>query len=341
MKNIKNNLINLGRVMALTAIFSLSISRAQGVFISEYAEGSSNNKYIEIYNNTGAAIDLSTYQIWRISNGGDWAEGESNSVQLEGSVAPGDVWIVCNSSANDEIQAASDLIGSTATFFNGDDAIGLAHNGTLIDIVGDAGDDPGVGWPVAGIANATGEHTLVRKSNIGIGNIDWVSSAGTDATDSEWIVLGQDDFSNIGIHTHTPPSPFAHVWKLVPEAGSLVVSSGENATGSVHWQNDAASVATRACLFDDKYILNDDGTFVNDMGTETWLETWQGVDEGCGAPISPHDGSNSATWSYDETDMSLTLDGVGAYFALAKAYNGGELGSLTDAVPNSRTYDIL
>ena len=190
MKNIKNNLTNLGRVIALTAIFGLSISRAQGVFISEYAEGSSNNKYIEIYNNTSAAIDLSTYQIWRISNGGDWAEGESNSVQLEGSVAPGDVWIVCNSSANDEIQAASDLIGSTATFFNGDDAIGLAHNGILIDLVGDAGDDPGAGWPVAGIDNATGEHTLVRKSNIGIGNIDWVSSAGTDANNSEWIVLG-------------------------------------------------------------------------------------------------------------------------------------------------------
>lgn len=341
MKNIKNNLINLGRIIALTAIFGLSISRAQGVFISEYAEGSSNNKYIEIYNNTSAAIDLSTYQIWRISNGGDWAEGESNSVQLEGSVAPGDVWIVCNSSANDEIQSASDLIGSTATFFNGDDAIGLAHNGTLIDLVGDAGDDPGAGWPVAGIDNATGEHTLVRKANISIGNIDWVSSSGSDATDSEWIVLGQDDFSNIGTHTHTPSSPFARVWKLIPEAGSLVVSSGENATGSVHWQNDAASVATRACLFDDKYILNDDGTFVNDMGTETWLETWQGVDEGCGAPILPHDGSNSATWSYNETDMSLTLDGVGAYFALAKAYNGGELGSLTDAVPNSRTYDIL
>ena len=48
MKNIKNNLTNLGRVIALTAIFGLSISRAQGVFISEYAEGSSNNKYIEI-----------------------------------------------------------------------------------------------------------------------------------------------------------------------------------------------------------------------------------------------------------------------------------------------------
>ena len=102
----------------------------------------------------------------------------------------------------------------------------MAHNGILIDLVGDAGDDPGAGWPVAGIDNATGEHTLVRKSNIGIGNIDWVSSAGTDANNSEWIVLGQDDFSNIGTHTHTPPNPFARVWKLVPEAGSLVVSSG-------------------------------------------------------------------------------------------------------------------
>ncbi|MDP6772483.1 MAG: hypothetical protein QF704_17380, partial [Anaerolineales bacterium] len=39
------------------------------LFFSEYAEGSSNNKYLEIYNGTGAAVDLSAYSISTCSNG--------------------------------------------------------------------------------------------------------------------------------------------------------------------------------------------------------------------------------------------------------------------------------
>ncbi len=176
------------------------------LFISEYIEGSSNNKALEIYNATGETVDLSNYAFWRISNGGDWAEGEANAVVLEGSLADGEVFVVCNSSASPEIQAVSDMIGSSATYYNGDDAIGLARklgdNWFLIDKVGDEGPDPGSGWVVAGVPHATVEHTLIRKKTVVRGNLDWSVSAGTTSTNSEWFIATQDYIVNLG-----EPSP--------------------------------------------------------------------------------------------------------------------------------------
>ena len=47
---------------------------ATDLIISEYIEGSSFNKAIEIYNGTGAAIDLSEYSLELYSNGAATAE---------------------------------------------------------------------------------------------------------------------------------------------------------------------------------------------------------------------------------------------------------------------------
>ena len=44
------------------------------LFFSEYGEGTSNNKYLEIYNGTGADVDLENYLIMQINNGGNWYE---------------------------------------------------------------------------------------------------------------------------------------------------------------------------------------------------------------------------------------------------------------------------
>lgn len=187
--------------LLILGLLPLSLfGQASDLFISEYMEGSSNNKYIEIFNGTGSDVDLSGYEIWRIANAGDWAEGQSNAVALKGIISNNDVWIICNSQANADIKAAADSIGSSATYFNGNDAIGLAKNGVLIDALGEESTSTPANFDVAGVTGAMGEHTLVRKSTVSSGNTDWVSSAGTNADDSEWIVLGQDDISNIGFH---------------------------------------------------------------------------------------------------------------------------------------------
>jgi len=175
------------------------------LFISEYIEGSSNNKAIELYNNSGATIDLSGYALWIIYNGGDWSEGESNAVVLEGSLEHGDVFVICNANASDDIQAIADSVGSQAVSFNGNDAIGLAkkvdENWILIDVVGNEGENPGTGWEVAGVPEATMNHTLLRKTSVQMGNKNWTTSAGTNTGDSEWRVFGQDFIRNLGEST--------------------------------------------------------------------------------------------------------------------------------------------
>ena len=56
---------------------------------------------------------------------------------------------------------------------------------------------------MAGVENATKDHTLVRKSTVLTGNSgDWVNSAGTDFSDSEWIVLDNETWDNLGFHIY-------------------------------------------------------------------------------------------------------------------------------------------
>ena len=110
---------------------------------------------------------------------------------------------------------------------------------------------------------------------------------------------------------------------------SLGVGPNQGDTG--WWSNDVSS-GQRACYYDDTYVFGADGSFANVQGDETWLETWQeGVDaEGCGAPVAPHNGTNPATYSYDEATGILTIVGQGAYVGLPKAHNGGEDGFPVD-----------
>ena len=92
----------------------------------------------------------------------------------------------------------------------------------------------------------------------------------------------------------------------------------------------------RDCHKDDTYTFTAAGGFEIDHGTETWLETWQGVGgDQCGAPVAPHVNSTSHTYSVSGTMFTVTGDG--AYIGLAKAHNGGEDGNSGGAI----TYEIL
>lgn len=143
---------------------------------------------------------------------------------------------------------------------------------------------------------------------------------------------------NLYFHkTAAPSTGLAGTWKVAPEAGSLKVgpSSGSGAWFSIGDQ----AVIDRACYFDDTYVFSSNGTFSNVLGTETWLEKWQGVAaDACGAPVAPHDGSAAATYIYDETAGTIKITGEGAYLGLPKVNNTGELPNV--AVPNSITYNV-
>lgn len=163
-----------------------SFGQATDLIISEYAEGTvGNSKYVEIFNGTGADVDLAGYRIWRITNGGTWPE---SFIALTGTLANNGTLVLANNATD---VPGADVYDSTITW-NGDDAVGLAKDiatvWTLIDVVGTEGTDPGTGWDVAGITNATANNKLTRKASICSPNTNWTTSAGTDAASSEWEV---------------------------------------------------------------------------------------------------------------------------------------------------------
>lgn len=185
---------------------------AADLFFSEYIEGGSYNKALEIFNGTGTDIDLSNYVIRGNHNGSAWEEVTSFPVGTI--IANGDVYVLAHELANASILAKADSIvldpygtgTSNVANFNGDDVRALCKVGvsdtTIIDIIGlyDLV-DPGSAWNVAGVADATKDHTLVRKGTVTEGNTDWAAAAGTNADDSEWIVEAKDYIDNLGIHT--------------------------------------------------------------------------------------------------------------------------------------------
>lgn len=128
---------------------------------------------------------------------------------------------------------------------------------------------------------------------------------------------------------------FNGTWKMSPQANAFAVGPSQG-NGS-YYANSLADVTTRNCFFDDEYVFNTNGTFNNILGSQSWIEAWQGGTEACGTPVAPHNGSNSATWAFNSTANTVTLSGVGAYLGLAKAFNGGEL-SNPAAAPASITY---
>ena len=347
-----NSLLNIKNWFHLSLsaflFIGFSIAKAQGVFFSEYAEGSSNNKYLEIYNGTDQVVDLSGYAYPNVANAPSVpGEHEHWNVFDDGaSIEPGDVYVVCHSSSDVAILTECDEVHTSLS--NGDDGyalvMGTESDFEVLDVIGqnifeDSYVRPSGGWDVAGVNQATADHVLVRKFGVTEGNEDWSLSAGTNADDSEWIVLDIDTWDNLGSHTDLNANnvSVSGVWKLAPVAGAMKV--GPVVDDGQWWQNSAADVEGRACLFDDEYVFNSDGTFQNILGAETWIETWQGVEaEGCGAPVAPHDGSADA--SFSTSDTTITISGLGAYLGLPKAITGNELHNDGVEVPESRTYTV-
>jgi predicted extracellular nuclease len=175
-----------------TTVFGQDV--ATDLIISEYIEGSSNNKAIEIYNGTGAPINLGTgsYNVQMFFNGNPVS---TLTINLTGTVAHGDVFVLAQSSANATILAQADQTNGSG-WFNGDDAVVLRKGTTVIDSLGQAGVDPGTEWG-AGLAS-TADNTLRRKIVICSGD-----TINNDVFDPavQWDGFATDTFAGLGSHT--------------------------------------------------------------------------------------------------------------------------------------------
>ena len=152
------------------------------LYISEYVEGSSNNKYLELYNPTDQAIDLSQYALDLNTNGGsNWSNdgsGFKNYTELSGTLAAKSTIVYKN--ANAEIYDG-EATECSAVNFNGNDPIGLFKNGKLIDIVGTFN---------GGSADFAKDVTLRRKAS--------VNAPSTTYNPNDWDELSKDDISGLG-----------------------------------------------------------------------------------------------------------------------------------------------
>lgn len=177
------------------------------LYFSEYAEGSSNNKYVEIYNASSMSVDLSNYQIKGTNNGTAWGDNGERELSLTGTLASNSVYIISTDAADQSILNKADLSlpYESPVHYNGNDAIGIFGKDSsgsftvVLDVIGVESSDPGpAGWNVAGVSGATKDHTLVRKASVSKGNTNWVNSAGTSSSDSEWEVKDIDDWTSLG-----------------------------------------------------------------------------------------------------------------------------------------------
>ena len=234
-------------------------SQCTDLFISEYLEGTGNNKGLEFYNPTAETINLSGYQLQRWSNG----EGTATDwVDLIGEVAPFGTWVLVNGQTEDvdlgggatspavdvAMQALADQLDNpypAPTYMNGDDAMVLVKNGaTVVDIFGKPGEDPGVAWTNDeangfvdigdGAAWLTSNHTLRRKYDVmqGVTIPPVVFN-----TFAEWDTLVVNTWDGLGAHA-CACNPTG-VEAILAEVITQVYPNPSN-TGSVQIEANAA-----------------------------------------------------------------------------------------------------
>jgi len=210
-------------VFALASYISVN-AQCNELFISEYVEGTGNDKALEIYNPTNAAINLSGYHIDRYSNGSS-SSSSGGIMNLSGTIGAHDVFVIANGqttgtstspACSPALQALADQLDGAypaPTYMNGNDAIVLFKNTTIIDILGKTGDasmTTAYGWsasfPYDGSAGDpiwTENHTLVRKASVMQGV---TTNPSVFIVDTQWDSLSVNTWTGLGTHTCNCPT---------------------------------------------------------------------------------------------------------------------------------------
>ncbi len=211
----------------LLSVFALAIysginAQCNELFISEYVEGTGYDKALEIYNPTTSSISLTGYRLERFSNGSS-TSSSGGVLNLSGTIAAGQAFVITNNNTgapptSPTLTAMADLLDNpypAPTYMNGNDAIVLFNNTTIVDIFGKTGDAAMVtsnGWsdasPYDGSAGAgtiwTEDHTLVRKSSVMMGVT--VNPSTEFIVTTEWDSLPVNTFTGLGTHTCSCPT---------------------------------------------------------------------------------------------------------------------------------------
>lgn len=193
-------------------------------FFSEYLEGGSSNKALEIYNPADTPLNLTGYSVKVYSNG---ATSVGKTVTLTGTIPAKGTFVLYDTGSIQAIKDKGQLAIGTGNF-NGDDAIALYKDAQLLDVIGKIGERPvGGGWG-SGLTSTLNK-TLVRKASINQGDTD-----ATDAFDpaAQWEGYAQDTVTYLGSHTADGGAPTDPTDPTDPEvpAGPQLGACAETAT---------------------------------------------------------------------------------------------------------------
>lgn len=219
----------------LTGLLALTMghltAQCNELFISEYVEGSRNNKAIEIYNPTNAEIDLSQYRFTRWQNGSAaWTTQYSDL--LSGTIGPNEVRVLVLDRRDTtkvgqdtavtlslrlkaDLWLSADYNTSFSMSFNGDDALSLdkkVNNQYVpVDIFGKIGQQPKlasnpsrtIGWSDSSPYYTglglwwTIDHTMIRKRSVKAGITTNPSAFNPKA---EWDLYPENTFDSLRTH---------------------------------------------------------------------------------------------------------------------------------------------
>ncbi|MBB6096648.1 hypothetical protein HNR42_000060 [Deinobacterium chartae] len=161
------------------------------LFFSEYIEGSSSNKALEIYNPTASSVDLNGYRVELYTNG---STSVQNALNLSGTLPAGGTVVIYNSSFTATSKDKGSVnVDSNVTFFNGDDALVLKKNDVIIDRIGRVGERPNGAWTGGGLS--TQDRTLRRKASVTQGD---PNATATFDPSVEWDGYPIDSVDNLG-----------------------------------------------------------------------------------------------------------------------------------------------
>lgn len=206
----------MNRLMVFVSILCMAagVASAQtdNLLITEYLEGSGNNKALEIFNGTEDLISLGSYSIEVYANGSTTGV----SIPLDAvDLAAGETWVLVNPQAETALLALADQTEGNLNF-NGNDALVLVFAGTqVVDSFGRVGEDPGNFWSCD--EGNTQNHTLRRISSVCTG--DTIVDDEFNPCD-EWSFFASDVFTGLGTHI----ADCGAVGSTLPSWGSLKAS---------------------------------------------------------------------------------------------------------------------
>jgi len=290
------------------------------LIISEYVEGSGNNKYVEIYNGTGSTVTLSNYELRLHSNGA--AIGSPTATQNLGALtsgpttlANGQALVLKYSGAALALPAGVTAYDSTAVNFNGDDALALYKISTTsyVDIFGVIGTDPGTGWTSG--SNSTLDKTLRRKSTVSTGVTSNPASFSTLGT--EWDQFDVDISSGLGSNAQT-----------------TFLAGFQNADAG---NNTSLNVTAAAAAQQYSYVVRATSANSTSANSDVRTVTTKGT-----SSIAVNSGTTSRTYSGSAQGPTFTVTGsTGAVTYSYAGTAGTSYGPSSAAPTNVGSYSVI